>query len=94
MSNRSRYLVLTAAAGGAFAARRLRWRRALEGVGESVLTGHQVELPSEHPPATDEAHAPGHHHLPPADGTGGRPSRSQRPWERFVAGHRDRLPDR
>jgi hypothetical protein len=62
-------VVGAAAAGAAIVAsrRRNRIRRAADGIREAILPTHVTELPTDPQPSEDEAHAPGHRHLPAAD---------------------------
>lgn len=89
MGNRSRYLAATAAvAGGALAARRrARLRRAAEGIRDTILPTHVTDLPSDREPGADEAHAPGHQHLPIVDVDERGPERLRgRPWTKHAHG--------
>ncbi len=66
MGNRSRYVAAgaAAAAGALVARRRARLRRMMEGIGETVLPTHTIDLRTELRRESDEAHAPGHQHRP------------------------------
>lgn len=72
MGNRSRFVVVGSAAAGVAgvralvrAGRRARLRRAAEGFVDVLMPSVGGEAPSTELPATgDEAHAPGHQHLP------------------------------
>ena len=98
MGNRSRYAAVTAAAATAAvmsARRNARLRQVAEGIRESILPSHVVELPTDTAPGADEAHAPGHQHLRRA--AGGAPAkeraRGQR-MARYAKGMRHRVPDK
>jgi hypothetical protein len=72
MGNRSRYVAVTSAAVSVVgvravlrARRRARLRRAAEGIADAIMPSVADEAPSTTPvPVSDEAHAPGHQHLP------------------------------
>lgn len=84
MGNRSKYLVVTAATaiGLGAARRRARLRRAFEGVADTVSLAEAAVRPDEDE-GGDDAHAPGHRHLPAADiGRPGRSVFSRLPWTR------------
>jgi hypothetical protein len=91
MGNRSRYVAVTAAAASAalVARRRARLRRGAEDLRDAILPTHVTDLHTAPPPGMDEAHAPGHQHLPPADGGPRAPARLRgRPWARHGRGMR------
>jgi len=68
IGNRSRYLGLAAGTLGVAALRKRRRRaqldRAAEGIRHSVTPSLTETEPLGPPPSSDEAHAPGHRHLP------------------------------
>jgi hypothetical protein len=72
MGNRSRYVAVSSAAVGVVgvrawrrARRRARLGRAAEGIVDAVMPSVEAEAPSTTPvPIADEAHAPGHQHMP------------------------------
>jgi len=90
MGNRSKYLVVTAAAGTALAAarRRSRLRRAAEGIQDAILPTHVVDdLPSDRVVDLEEGRAPGHRHVEPADRDESEPERLRgRPWTKHAHG--------
>lgn len=92
MGNRSKYAVVTAAATSAALLanrRRARLRRAAEGIRDTILPTHVTDLHTDMPSGTDEAHAPGHQHLPPAEGGARAPARLRgRPWTKHGHGMR------
>jgi hypothetical protein len=92
MGNRSKYVAVTAAAAGAAliaGRRRARWRRAFEGIRDATLPTHVTDLPTDRQSGIDEAHAPGHRHLPPIDRGERAPSRPRgRPWTKHAHGIR------
>ena len=98
MGNRSRYVATTAAAATAAlvtARRRARLRRAAEGMREAILPTHAVDLPGEPVATVDEAHAPGHQHLPRGEDRDPAVERlRRRAGGRYTAGRRHRLADR
>lgn len=98
MGNRSRYVAVTAAAAAAAvvsARRTARLRQAVEGVRDTILPSHVVELPTDAAPAGDESHAPGHQHLAPATGTAPARERARgRRMAQYARGMRHRLPDK
>jgi hypothetical protein len=70
VGNRSRYVAVGAAAAGAVLVarrRRNRLRRVADGIRETILPTHVVDLPTAWQPIDDEAHAPGHRHLAPGE---------------------------
>jgi len=89
MGNRSKYVAVTAAAIGAAVAakRRARWRAAADGIQDAIMPTHVIESPTDPEPLADEAHAPGHEHLPAPDGgePGPAPLRG-RPWTKHAHG--------
>jgi hypothetical protein len=90
MRSRTRNLAITAGAAGALAARRrARLRRAAAGIRDAVLPTHRTDLPSDRQPGADEAHAPGHQHLPIAATDEPEPRRLRgRPWTKHGHGMR------
>ena len=90
MGNRSKYLAVTALAGTAVAParRRARLRRAAEGIRDTILPTHVIEdLPSDRVTDLDDAHAPGHRHLGPADRDESEPEPLRgRPWTKHAHG--------
>lgn len=92
MGNRSRFVAMTAGgvgAGALIARRRARLRRMAEGIRDTILPTHIMDLESERPRGGDEAHAPGHQHLPieNVEERAPRPQRS-RPWTKRAHGMR------
>lgn len=90
MGNRSKYLAVSAAAGAAVVAarRRARLHHAVEGIQDAILPTHVVaDLPSDRDPGADEAHAPGHQHLPARATDEPAPVRLRgRPWTKHAHG--------
>ena len=91
MGNRSRFLAVSvgaAAAAVAAARRRARWRRAAEGLHETILPTAAAPGVSD-AGRDDEAHASGHRHLPFDGGARPRPVRLRgRPWTKHDHGLR------
>ena len=92
MGNRSKYVAATAAAASAAllaGRRRARLHRAADAIRDAILPTHVVDLPTDLSSGMDEAHAPGHQHLPPADGGEPVPARLRgRPWTKHAHGMR------
>jgi hypothetical protein len=92
MGNRSKFVAVTASAVGAgalVARRRARLRHMAEGIRDTVLPTHVMDLPTDRPPGADEAHAPGHQHLPSDDVERRAPRRLRgRPWTKHAHGMR------
>ena len=92
MGNRSKYVAVTAAAAGAALVagrRRARLRRAADAIRDAILPTHVTDLHTDLPTGVDEAHAPGHQHLAPADGGERAPARLRgRPWTKHGHGMR------
>ena len=91
MGNRSKFLAVgAAAAGGALVARRrARMRRVAEGIRDAILPTHVDDLSTDARPTADDAHAPGHQHMPmpDADERGPEPL-PDRPWTKHAHGMR------
>jgi len=98
VGSRSRYVVVSSAAAGIAgvralrrARRRARLRRAAEGFVDAVMPSVADEVPSTVPtPVRDEAHAPGHQHLPLTGDARDEPAPST-VRSRPLAHHRRRL---
>ena len=90
MSNRSTYTAATAAvAGGALLARRrARLRRIADGIRDTILPSDVPDLPGDTTSVADEAHAPGHRHLPAEPAERGPRRLRGRPWTKHVHGMR------
>ena len=92
MGNRSKYVAVTAAAASAALVarrRRARLRRAADDIRDAILPTHVMDLHTDLAPGMDEAHAPGHQHLPPADRGEPVPARLRgRPWTKHGHGMR------
>lgn len=89
MGNRSRFVAATAAAAGLTVAarRRARLRAAAAGVRDAILPSHLPDATTEPSVEDDEAHAPGHRHLPPDDhDEPGPPRLRSRPWTKHAHG--------
>ena len=85
MGNRSKFVAATATAGivGLAALRKrrhARLERAAEGIVGTIMPSVADNLPPEPGAIADEAHAPGHQHLPPAPDEPSIPPLRSRPW--------------
>jgi hypothetical protein len=98
MGNRSRYVAVTAAAATAAvvsARRSARLRQAADGVRQTILPSHVVDLPTAAAPPGDESHAPGHRHLGGAPGAAPARERARaRRMAQYAKGMRHRMPDK
>jgi hypothetical protein len=86
VGNRSKYLAITAAVGAGVVAarRRARIRQAFESAAATFAVTESLGL-SDEENALDEAHAPGHRHLPTLDSArAGRSELQRRPWTRHA----------
>lgn len=86
MGNRSKYVAVTTVAAAAAVAgrRRARLRGAAAGIRESIMPTYPTEMTTTPVPGSDDAHAPGHQHLPPAPDDAAPVRLRSRPWTKHA----------